>query len=256
LIKDLEKPLTAESLTQSPVPLYHQLKEHILERIEGGEWPPGFRVPSESELSSQFSISRATVRQAIQVLANQGLVEKRQGSGTFVSRPKLAHNLKWMLHDANEVQKRGGELRYELHYLLLKEPPLYIATRLGISAGERAYEVCRTLIADGEQLMLITIWLPERLFPDLPARDMGPRSMMHILKDYGHVITHQHKELEIAVLDEHEAGLLKVDAGAPSLLMTYVNYLQDWTPLEFRRTYVRGDRCKYYVDQDRPEPMF
>jgi len=60
---------------------------------------------------------------------------------------------------------------------------------------------------------------------------------------------------EIAVLDDHEASLLEVEPGAPSLLMTYVNYLQDWTPLEFRRTYVRGDRCKYYVDQDRPEPM-
>jgi GntR family transcriptional regulator len=241
---------------QSPVPLYHQLKEYILAKIEGGEWPPGYRVPSETELSNQFSISRATVRQAIQVLANQGLVEKRQGSGTFVGRPKVAHNLNWMLHDANEIRNRGGELRYELHYMVLKEPPHYVATRLTLGAGEKAYEVCRTLIADGEPLMLITIWLPERLFSDLPSHDMGPRSMMHIMRDYDHVIAHQHKELEIAVLDEHEANLLQVEAGAPSLLMTYVNYLQDWTPLEFRRTYVRGDRCKYYVDQDRPEPMF
>jgi GntR family transcriptional regulator len=254
LIRNEDKSLT-DVLVQSPVPLYHQLKEYILEKIEGGEWPPGYRVPSETELSSQFSISRATVRQAIQVLANQGLVEKRQGSGTFVGRPKVAHNLNWMIHDANEVRNRGGEIRYELHYMVLKEPPHHVATRLQLAAGEKTYEVCRTLIADGEPLMLITIWLPERLFPDLSSHGMGPRSMMHITADYGHVISHQHKELEIAVLDDHEASLLEVDPGAPSLLMTYVNYLQDWTPLEFRRTYVRGDRCKYYVDQDRPEPM-
>lgn len=243
-------------LLQSPTPLYHQLKEYILEKIEGGDWQPGYRVPSETELALQFQVSRATVRQAIQLLANQGLVEKRQGSGTFVGRPKVAHNLKLMVNDAEEVRNRGGEIRYELHSMLLKEPPQYAANRLEMASGERAYEVTRTLIADGEPLMLITLWLPEALFPDLPEHGMGPRSMMHILPEYGHQIAHQHKELEIALLDDHEAALLGVATGAPALLMTYVNYLSDRTPLEFRRTYVRGDRCKYYVDQDRPEPMF
>jgi GntR family transcriptional regulator len=77
--------------------------------------------------------------------------------------------------------------------------------------------------------------------------------MQTILADYGLSAASQHKEVEITILDEDEAALLGVDSGAPALLLTYLNYLPDGRPFEYRKALVRGDRCKYYIDVDRPE---
>ena len=240
-------------LARKPIPLYHQLKELVLEKIDSGEWGPGYRLPTESELTAQYGVSRVTVRQALQLLADQGLVERKQGLGTFVARPKVAHNLLWMYRDGNEVKERGGEIKYKLHSLQERKPLAAVAHRLGIQSDDRVFEVRRSLLADGEPLMLITTWLPTSLFPGLPELDLGPRTMMNVLRDYGYAVAHQHKEVEITILDEEEAAALEVEAGAPALLLTFVSYLDDGRPFEFRRTYVRGDRCKYYVDVDRPQ---
>lgn len=240
-------------LTRKPLPLYHQLKELLTERIESGEWAPGDRLPTESEFSTQFGVSRVTVRQALQLLVNQGLVERRQGLGTFVGRPKVAHNLLWMYRDGKEIVDQGGAIRYEVHSLERISAPAVLAQRLEIEQGDTVYEVHRSLLADDEPLMLISSWLPLYLFPDLESKGFGKRTMMTILADYDLGVSHQHKEVEITILDEEEASRLGVQPGAPALLLTYLNYLPDGKPFEFRRALVRGDRCKYYVDVDRPE---
>jgi GntR family transcriptional regulator len=245
-----------ERLTRKPLPLYHQLKELLLQRIESGEWAPGDQLPTEAEFSAQFGVSRVTVRQALQLLVNQGLVERRQGLGTFVGRPKVAHNLQWMYRDGKEIADQGGVIRYELHHLTRKPATQALARHLGIAADETVYETQRTLIADDEPLMIISSWLPMSLFNDLESKDFGKRTMMTILAEYGMTASHQHKEVEITILDEEEAALLGVDPGAPALLLTYLNYLPDGRPFEYRRTLVRGDRCKYYIDVDRPELVF
>lgn len=240
-------------LTRNPVPLYHQLKELVLEKIESGEWGPGYKLPTEAALSSEFGVSRVTVRQALQLLSNQGIVERKQGLGTFVGRPKVAQNLLWMYRDGNEVKEQGGEIKYELHAFEEKSPPTAVLSRLGLTPKERVYEIHRTLMADDEPLMLITNWLPVRLFPALSEQGFGPKTMTNIMKEYGFTAAHQHKEVEIGILDEQESRFLGCQPGAPALLLTYLTYLPDGTPFEYRRTYVRGDRCKYYVDVDRPE---
>jgi GntR family transcriptional regulator, N-acetylglucosamine utilization regulator len=241
------------TLSRKPLPLYHQLKELVSEKIESGEWGPGYRLPTESELTAQFGVSRVTVRQALQLLANQGLVERKQGLGTFVARPKVAHNLLWMYRDGKEVKEHGGEIRYRLHSVVERKPSAFIAQQLHIDADSNVYEVKRSLLADNEPLMFITNWLPVSLFAGFTDYDFGPRTMMNVLHDYGYTVAHQHKEVEITILDEEEAASLEVESGAPALLLTFLSYLTDGTPFEFRRTYVRGDRCKYYVDIDRPE---
>src|SRR5262245_44724335 len=75
------------------VPLYHQLRELLTEKIESGEWMPGHQLPGENQLTAEFGVSRFTVRQALGLLERQGVVERRHGKGSFVARPKYVHNL-------------------------------------------------------------------------------------------------------------------------------------------------------------------
>jgi DNA-binding GntR family transcriptional regulator len=79
----------------------------LVEKIDSGEWATGHQLPTEFELSSEFRVSRATVRQAMQLLAKQGLIERMQGRGTFVARPKISHNLLSMFTNGADIARVG-----------------------------------------------------------------------------------------------------------------------------------------------------
>ncbi len=240
-------------LNRSPIPMYHQLKELVSEKIESGEWSPGYRLPTEAELSREFGVSRITVRHAMQLLQNQGLLERKQGRGTFVAQPKVAHDLMSMYRDGLNVAQMGRQPQIELVSLELKSPPASVASRLNLPVSDRVYEMKRLLLGDGEPLMLIHNWLPAAKFPNFEERYLNTRTMNSVMREYGITEAFQHKEVEVTILDEEEAELLKANEGAPALLLTYVNYLPNGDPIEYRRTHVRGDRCKYYIDVDKPE---
>jgi GntR family transcriptional regulator len=240
-------------LSRSPVPMYHQLKELVSEKIESGEWAPGHRLPTEAELSREFGVSRITVRHAMQLLQNQGLLERKQGRGTFVAQPKVAHDLMSMFRDGLSVKEMGRQPQLELVSLELKKPAASVAGKLNLPVTDKVFEMKRLLLADGEPIMLMASWLPQSRFPDLPDKGLDSRTMGSVMREYGITEAFQHKEVEVTILDEEEAALLQTLTGAPALLLTYVNYLPNGEAIEFRRTHVRGDRCKYYIDVEKPE---
>jgi GntR family transcriptional regulator len=240
-------------LKPGPMPLYHQLKELLTEKIESGEWEPGFRLPSELELAAEFGVSRITVRQAMQLVEASGLVERRRGVGTFVGRPKVSQNLLALFHVGNEISKSGSVPNVRLNHLTTKKASPAIAAHLTISPQDDVYEFYRTIFADDEPIILFKSWLPVRLFPGLNAEQLESRSIRAALADFGTHVESQHKEVEVAILDADEAKLLDTSAGAPALLVTYLSYLAGHVPFEYRRMLVRGDRCKYFVDLESPE---
>jgi len=240
-------------LNRSPIPMYHQLKELVSEKIESGEWAAGHRLPTEAELSREFGVSRITVRHAMQLLQNQGMLERKQGRGTFVAQPKLASDLMSMYTDGLRVKEMGRLPQLELVSLELKKPPASVASRLKLPVTDRVYEMKRLLLGDGEPLTLMHSWLPAERFPDFPERGLDSRTMGSVMREYGITEAFQHKEVEVTILDEEEAELLQTFTGAPALLLTYVNYLPNGDAIEYRRTHVRGDRCKYYIDVEKPE---
>ena len=242
-------------LSRGAIPLYHQLKELLTENIEGGLWAPGHQLPTEKELAAEFRVSRTTVRQTMQLLANEGLVERVQGKGTYVSRPKFGHNLLaiggggW----TGDASSLPSVVVHEVHEVV---PPLSVATRLALAAGETTFELKRSVVEGDERLALITSWLPVRLFPGMAQLDHESlqRSIRSLLRDYYHTeVARQHKEISITILEEAEAGLLQSPPGAPALLITYLSTAGGGEPVEFRRWIVRGDRCKVFVDLETPE---
>ena len=243
-------------LKKGVVPLYHQLKELLTEKIEGGEWGPGHMLPAENDFVSEFRVSRATVRQALQLLANQGLIERIQGKGTFVARPKIAHNLASMFTSAADIARDGTVPSVQMHGLHRLKPRPAVRDHLGIPSGEDVYELRRSILANDHPLMLITSWLPANLFPGLEEKAFDRRTMRRVLlEDYGIDVGRQHKEVEVAILDEEEAEILKASVGMPALLVTYLSFTREGQPFEFRNMIVRGDRSKYFVDLDTPEML-
>ena len=233
------------------MPLYHQLRELLGEKIESGEWASGHRLPGEYDLAVEFGVSRATVRQAMQLLENQGLVERIQGRGTFVGRPKVANDLLslWVF-----APPRESEIR-PLHLKTVPASPT-LAANLAIEPSAEVYELQRLIWMEEEPLMLITSWLPEALFPGFETRHKAEVPISRTVATYRSMSGfHQHKEVEVTILDASEAELLHANPGAPAMLLTYQNRFADDLPFEFRKVIVRGDRCKYYADLDMPEPL-
>src|SRR6266498_1779961 len=117
------------------------MKDLITERIETGQWMPGHQLPSEPELADEFGVSRTTVRQAMQLLEFEGLVQKVQGKGTFVGRPKMARNL-GELHRGfapNEISSVQS-----IHFRIVKAPTS-VAARLNLLAADEVYEFKRVI---------------------------------------------------------------------------------------------------------------
>ena len=238
-------------LKKSAMPLYHQLRLALSEKIESGEWKSGYQLPPENALVEEFGVSRATVRQAMQFLENQGLVERIQGRGTFVARPKLTGDLlsPWILPS-------DSALRIDFTYLKVATPPKSISERLKLPPTEKTYELKRVVFVDKEPIMVITSWLPHNLFAGLEAKDLHGIPIKEIVSSYFALEgIHQHKEVEITILDENEGDLMGVESGAPALLVTYLNHLSDGRAFEYRKMIVRGDRFKYYIDMEIPDPL-
>jgi GntR family transcriptional regulator len=237
------------------LPLYYQLKTFITERIESGEWSPGRKLPTELEFSNEFSVSRTTVRQAMQLLENEGLVERVQGKGTFVGRPKIAQNLSLMTTVEPWRTYPDAVTELKVLYLEAVKAPAAVATRLNLLPGEQVFELKRTVVVDGEPLVVLTSWLPEATFPGFDSYFSPERSVRNVLRTFYAVeAIRQYKEVEVTILAPEEARLLDSNPGAPALLISYLSHSQtDGTPVEFRRMVVRGDRCKYYVEMDSPE---
>jgi GntR family transcriptional regulator len=237
------------------VPLYHQLRLLLTERIESGLWPPGHCLPAETALAAEFGVSRATVRQALHHLDREGLVERIKGVGTFVARPKVSHNLLAIGSGFDRSGMHGPVPQVELESLSRVKASASVAARLNLSTGQEVFELRKLISEADEPLMIITSWVEAARFPGF--EEIGQTevmSMRHFLREkYQTEIVLQHKEIEITILDDEEARLLSTEVNSPALLITYLSRVANGEPVEYRKWLVRGDRCKCYLDLETPE---
>jgi len=140
-----------------------------------------------------------------------------------------------------------------VRHLRTAQPAALVAARLGIDSQEKVFDLERSVIVDGEPVMLIRSWLTKSRFPDFESQFAVTGNVLRVLNQYGINSGLQHKEVEITILDETEAEVLDVQPGSPALLVTYITRTLDGEPFEFRKVIVRGDRCKCYVDQESAE---
>jgi GntR family transcriptional regulator len=128
---------------KSPIPLYYQLKQLLVDRIASGEWQPGDMVPTEEQLQEQYNLSRTTVRQALKELEFEGLISRHRGRGTFVSQPKLSHSPDPHFNLTSFLKQQGMEPGW--HVLSTEWVPAAseVAERLAIDSGTIVYQLRR-----------------------------------------------------------------------------------------------------------------
>lgn len=230
------------------------LRADIAERLR-----PGDAIAPQTELERRFGVSRITVRRAIDELVQAGLVVRRQGSGTFVARPKVTEEL-GVLHGWTDGMRAQGLTPRTVDCDILEVvPPAWVAQVLRLEARdlERVIRIQRLRYADNEPLCVMVDYLRLRFVPHLVEDGLSGESLYETLMErYG---------LDLAVAEDtvtargasvFEARLLGVAENAHVLYVTRVTYLPDDEPLGVATVVSRADRYEYRVaGRPRRHPM-
>lgn len=241
---------TAPTLTPAFSPLYQQIKGLILQSLQAGEWRPGELIPSEMELAARFKVSQGTVRKAIDELAAENLVMRRQGKGTFVathSAQQVQYRFLKLHPDVGNLEGEGRAQRTILECKRVRAPA-EIARILALRSGDTVVQVRRILAFSGIPTILEDIWLPGHPFKGLTAEQManyqGPTYAM-FEGDFGVRMVRADEKLRAVLPDEAQAQLLQVPASTPLLSVERIAYTYNDIPMELRRGIYRTDTHHY-----------
>jgi len=225
------------------VPLYHQLKTVLLEKLRRGEWKPNDRLPTEDELGVQFGVSKATVRQALRDLAQAGFVRREQGRGTFVTDQRVQFGPRHLTSFTEEMQQFGLLTGSIVLAWEMTSASGHVADALGVNEGAPLYLLRRLRLAGGEPMGLQTVYLDCALAPGLLAFNFAERSLYATLESHYRLSLDHARQRHFAVaLTAAEAELLRVPAGSPALAGERLTFLRGGRPLELTQSLMRGDR--------------
>jgi GntR family transcriptional regulator len=235
--------------TSSVIPLYHQLKEILKENIESGVWKPGDMIPSENQLMQEYSISRNTIKKAIENLVQEGALNRIQGKGTFVSRPKIEQSLSGFYSFSKVMKTQGLTTKDVINSVqeVLVKPS--IAKNLQLKEEEHVMELMRVRYVEDEPMILETSYIPAKYFPNLTWDLLKQNSLYDLMqKEYGIIVTKAKEMFEPVLIRSYESEVLQVEEGYPALLLDRIAYDSSEMPVEFCRSIVRGDRCRFYTE--------
>lgn len=230
--------------TSSPLPKYYQLKEIIRDLIEREELREGEPIPPERKFCEEYGVSRMTTRQAIVELANEGLLYREQGRGTFVSGRKVKQQAERLTSFTEDMAQRGMQATSHMLNAELVEASASVARRLGVEEGEETVCLKRVRNADGEPMALETSYLFHEFAVGLLSMELSTRSIYDELRARGLHIAWAEQTYEATVVNEFESKHLGVPVGSPALLLERVTYDGSDRAFEYVKSTYRGDRYR------------
>ena len=245
--------LTSKAQANAPAfsPLYQQIKALILQSLQSGEWKPREAIPSEMDLASRYRVSQGTVRKAIDELAADHLVVRRQGKGTFVAthaEQQVQFRFLKLVPDSGTPGSVGPAQRNIIDCRRARATA-DVARALALRSGDAVLQARRVLSFAGVPTILEDIWLPAAPFKGLTAERLadydGPMYALFETEFNMRMLRAEEKIRAEAAIDGREK-LLKVAHGTPLLSVERIAYTYQNLPMELRRGYYRTDTHHYH----------
>lgn len=230
----------------SPIPRYVQLSDLFRQRISRGIWPPGHKLPTLEDLMREFDVARVTVRQAVDVLAREGLLLAERGRGTFVTVHRLREK---QLHLATTLKELSHLYRNDKPKLTLLEESSAIPS-LKPKDGKlaRGYHFLRRVHSrDDEPYCIISIYLDEHVFRRAPLQ-FRSKTVIEVLLDLKVRIAYAHQTLRISTADIETARQLSVPLNAPMAEVRRVFRAPDGIVIYLAEVTYRGDYIHLEMD--------
>jgi GntR family transcriptional regulator len=226
-----------------------QLRAGLLELIRQNE--NGGRLPTERELSGRFDVARDTLRRCLQSLENEGLLERKQGIGTFVVARPVVKEAKLMSF-SEEMRQRGLTPSSKLLSTSIILAGAKLAQRLKLIPGSAVLEVRRLRLANDEPIALETSYLAQSRVPNFDASALANGSLYALLgKEYGLNICYASQQIQATVLNEQEAEWLRVPPFSPALVVKRTTVLNTGEFIEYAKSLYRADRYRLELNVTR-----
>ena len=226
--------------TESPIPLYHQLANIILEKIKSNEYRPDTKIPSEHQLANEFNIGRPTVRQATDLLIRKKILERRRGSGTYVTEYEEI-DLFSLAGTSSAFNKKGINAKINILKNILivnvnfdKDNPFF---------KKNAYFYSRISIIDENPIIIEDIYLDTDIFKGIENIKLNETSLSHIIENnYFMKPIGGKQSFSIIYLDKTKSNLLKISETTPILLVKRSLNFKLKNNLIYSRIYCKTDK--------------
>lgn len=222
------------------IPLYQQVADDLLALVREGQAHD--LLPSEPELTQRYGVSRGTVKQALDLLEQHGLIYRQQGKGTFVAEPRILRSGPHVPSFSEDIRRRGQVPRVRVvrvDRVALGPRP---AAALGLEADAMGWKARRLFLADEQPLALVTSFVRADLVPELTAPDVEQSLYASLQRRYRARPRWARDTYTAVRAHGRTARLLEVAEGEPLLYSERIAYLADLTPLEYVQSLIRGDR--------------
>jgi GntR family transcriptional regulator len=227
---------------------YRAIAEELRDRVEGGALAPGALLPSESELSATYSVSRVTVRKALDLLRDDGLIDARQGFGWFVASDPVPQSLARLGTIEEQLGEMGLESERRIVGFRFVAAPPRVRELLRVAS---VLEVRRVNLADGQPFARVTVWCPEEVGARLSRADVESTSFYELV---GPRIGGATQTIGAAAAGGDDAELLAVPVGSPVLRCERVTRDTEGRPLLVAEHVFPGHRTEFVVELPRVGP--
>lgn len=232
----------------SKIPLYQQLYEILRARIARRELGPGDMLPPEIRLMAQYGAGRVTVRQALDLLVQDGLIYRERARGTFVAHPTAEQNLVRIVSFTQDMQQRGLKASTRILASELIPATAELAEKLQLEPGEAIARLERLRLADDEPMSVEESFLAHRFCPNILKRHNYATYPLRdaLASDYNLRLTRAKQTIRAVAARAELARVLAVPQRSPLLHIERVSFSQDNAPIEFLRIWYRADRYSLF----------
>lgn len=231
-------------------PLYKQMAVQIQNEIKKTNLNEGDAILSEAKLADKYQVSRVTIRKAIDTLVEQGILYRVRGSGTFVSPPKIKHDIYHLQGFTEEMLSLNEQPRNIILDFRMELPPAKIQNILELGNEEKVFFVKRLRCVENEPRVLEETYLPVIMFPDLSVEIMEKSKYEYIEQRY--TIDERRGEIIPMRPNAYLKNTLSITEDMSILSMNTWSYLEDRRVFEYTELYFRSDKYTFMFSSKRP----
>lgn len=225
--------------------LYKKVMLELKSRIDSDEFIIGDTLPTEKELMAQYSVSRITIRKAIEELVQLGLVEKRQGAGSTVIGKTMISSMLALKSTNEYLNESGTSLEYKICEFTLIDPDEDLAQKLNIGMDEKVYFIRRFKLINGVPSVYEDSYMPMALYPQMNVMSMEGSKYSYLENELGFEIDGAFQDFEPIMPDAHMCETLKVSPKNPLLCILSLGVLKDGRIFEFTKIVSKPETISY-----------
>ncbi|MFC7393626.1 GntR family transcriptional regulator [Scopulibacillus cellulosilyticus] len=233
------------------IALYLQVKDILIHRIQNNIWAANTLIPTEQELMDEFNVSRTTIRQAISMLVQEGILEKKQGKGTIVKSQQLVGSLGKLRGFAEEAMEKGLTPHSKLLRSQFSETLFQEKAQLEVPEDEKIFLIERIRFADETPVAIERTCWPRSIGEVLNQCDLNKVNFYDILEKNNIFLKRASEKISALNATIQEADLLGIRPGEALLQMTKISFGLDDKPIEFAITKYRSDFYHYDIELKR-----